>query len=127
MKTKRSHTHPLYQQKENLALDQISQIKQLMKESYEEFHSVEFLCEQIGVTYHTFRKEFRRHEGICLSRFFQQCRLQKAEQFLNQKDSCIFQVAYKIGFSSDGNFSRWFKKQKGISPTEFREQQLNKG
>ena len=107
MKTKRSYTHPPTPTKKNMELNNISQIKRLMKQSCEEFHSVELLCEQIGVTYHTFRKEFRRNEGFSISEFLQRCRLQKAEELLSHKGNCIYQGANKIGFSSDGNFTWW--------------------
>jgi len=105
-----------------MILEEISQIKQLMKESCERFHSVELLCEQIGVTYHSFRKSFRRSEGVCLSEFLQRCRLQKAEELLSTTDKYIFEVANKMTFSSDAYFTNWLKKQTGITPTEYREQ-----
>ena len=125
MKSKLSDTHQLHQQQQHLESDKISQIKQLMKESCEEFHSVDFLCEQIGVTYHTFRKSFRDSEGVGLSEFLQQCRLQKAEELLSDEEICIYEVAIKMGFSSDAYFTNWFKKQTGITPTAFREQLQN--
>ena len=125
MKTTRADTHSRHQQKENIKSDKISQIKQLMKESCEEFHSVEFLCEQIGETYNTFRKSFRDNEGMGLSEFLQQCRLQNAKELLFDKGSCNYQVAVKMGFSSDAYFTNWFKKQTGKTPTEYREQQIN--
>ena len=101
-------------------MGKISQIKQLMNEACERFLSVEHLCEQIDVSYHTFRKVFRRNEGVCLSEFLQQCRLQKAEALLSDRDKCIFEVAYEMSFSSDAYFTNWFKKQTGMTPTEFR-------
>jgi two-component system, response regulator YesN len=57
-----------------------------------------------------------------LSEFLQQCRLQKAEGLLTNGDICIYEVALELGFSADAYFTNWFKKQTGITPTEYREQ-----
>jgi hypothetical protein len=49
----------------------------------------------------------------------------RAEELLSCTDKYVFEVAYEMGFSSEGNFTNWFKKRKGMTPREYR-QQLSK-
>ncbi|MFQ5636876.1 MAG: helix-turn-helix domain-containing protein [bacterium] len=98
----------------------IERIKQLMHESCHEPHNIEQLCERVGSSYHTICKRFRRAVGMSLSEYYQETRLQAAEELLDDPDLCIFEIANKMGFSADSNFSRWFKKHRRMTPTAYR-------
>ncbi len=109
-----------------VALVMVLRIKKLMRESCDRADSIEHLCANVAIPYHTLRKLFRRFEGISLVDYWQRCRLQKAEELLSNQNKYIFEVAYEMGFSSDGNFTNWFKKQKGMTPKAYR-QRLQRG
>lgn len=47
--------------------------------------------------------------------------LQAKELLQHQRNLTIQQLADKMGFSEQASFSRFFKKQTGLSPTEYRE------
>jgi len=100
-------------------MDAVSRIKKIMRESCNQAHSVQHFCARIDISYHTLRKLFRRREGLSLSKYWQRCRLQKAEELLSQ-NKYVFEVAYQMGFSSEGNFTNWFKKHKGMTPREYK-------
>jgi len=104
-----------------MALAVVARLKQLMHESCGRADSIEHLCEKVGMPYHTLRKLFRRVEGISLVEYWHRCRLQKAEELLANEDKLIFEVACEMGFSSDGNFTNWFKKHKGMTPKAYRQ------
>ncbi len=109
-----------------MALDLVSRLKQIMYDSCGHADLIEHLCDHVEIPYHTLRKLFRRVEGISLVEYWQRCRLQKAEDLLANHDKYIFEVAYEMGFSSDGNFTNWFKKHKGMTPKTYR-QRLQRG
>lgn len=48
--------------------------------------------------------------------------LQAKEMLSHRRNLTIQQVSDLLGFSEQASFSRFFKKQTGLSPTEFREQ-----
>jgi len=60
-----------------MAPELVAQIKQLMQESCGHADSIEHLCENIEIPYHTLRKLFRRVEGISLVEYWQRCPLAK--------------------------------------------------
>jgi two-component system cell cycle response regulator len=46
-------------------------------------------------------------------------RLKKAAELLAEGDHKIYEISYKVGFSSQSNFARNFQKQFNITPTEY--------
>jgi AraC-like DNA-binding protein len=60
--------------------------------------------------------------GTSLSREIAQLRREKACQLLSTSTGSIADVAGLLGFSSPSVFSRWFKKQTGTGPREYRKQ-----
>ena len=60
--------------------------------------------------------------GTSLSREIAQLREEKACQLLSTSTGSIADVAELLGFSSPSVFSRWFKKQTGTGPREYRKQ-----
>ena len=48
-------------------------------------------------------------------------RLNKAAEMLARKTATISEIAYDVGFSSPSYFSECFKKQYGVSPSEYKE------
>ncbi len=84
------------------------------------------LAEQVGVSENYLSQIFRQELGIspweCLSRL----RIQKAKEMLNSSEETITQVATRVGFNDSAYFSRVFHKMTGLSPQDYRQQQLKK-
>lgn len=53
-------------------------------------------------------------------------RLQRAYTLLMQTDKTVAEVSAEVGFALPGYFSSCFKKQYGVLPTDFRNEQLSK-
>jgi AraC family transcriptional regulator, transcriptional activator of pobA len=45
----------------------------------------------------------------------------EAQALLSRSTATVQQVANQLGFKEPGHFSRFFKKQTGITPSEFRQ------
>jgi AraC-like DNA-binding protein len=58
--------------------------------------------------------------GTSLSREIAWIRHERACHLLNTSTNSIADIAEALGFSSPGVFSRWFKKQTGATPREYR-------
>lgn len=52
----------------------------------------------------------------------QQQTLETAKERVFNTQKSISEIAYELGFTYPQHFSRWFKKQTGCTPNEYREQ-----
>ena len=63
---------------------------------------------------------YKEHAGLSLSEYIAEQRLNTASQMLRDTKIQIQQIAQNTGFSSPGYFARFFRKRKGLSPQEYR-------
>lgn len=63
---------------------------------------------------------FKNHVGQNFSEYLVNLRIEKAKQFLNDKELRIIDIAYLVGFSNSSYFSTVFKKHVGKTPIEYR-------
>lgn len=59
--------------------------------------------------------------GMSVSRFILTCKLQKAKELLENKELAITTIAHELGFDYN-YFCKIFKKENGITPTQYRKQ-----
>ena len=69
-------------------------------------------------------RTYREVTGKTLSDFISSARLRKARELLQESRMNIREIAKCTGFASDNYFCRWFRKQTGESPQEFRKTEL---
>jgi AraC-like DNA-binding protein len=79
------------------------------------------LAQIAGISYSGLRVLFRESQHESLSEFLQRTRLDQARMFLTDDRLTVKQIARKLAFSSEFYFSQWFRRQSGISPSQFRE------
>lgn len=76
------------------------------------------LAPLVGVSQVYLRRIFKKQHGVSLTGFVIRQRLQRAKQLLKENRT-VTQVAAAVGYRDPLYFSRLFKKQLGISPTEY--------
>lgn len=54
-------------------------------------------------------------------KYIQERKLLEAKRLLGYTDKSVSEIAYEIGYEDIQTFSRFFKKQEGVSPKEFKE------
>jgi len=65
-------------------------------------------------------REFRKVYGCTLGEYLRGLRIEFCCRNLSTSDLPLVQIALAAGFSSQSHFSRLFKRQIGMTPTEFR-------
>lgn len=53
--------------------------------------------------------------------FVRHIRLLRAQKLINDTDQSLTQIAYSVGFSDPKYFSKVFKREMGVTPSEYRE------
>ncbi|WP_276166162.1 two-component regulator propeller domain-containing protein [Zobellia alginiliquefaciens] len=81
--------------------------------------NVEMLVKEMGLSRSTLYLKFKELTGLSSSEFIRNVRLKRAVQFFNQSSYSVKEIMYKTGFSTASYFSKCFKKQFGVVPSEY--------
>ena len=81
---------------------------------------VEEIADEAGVKRDTFSRHFSSDFGIPLKTFIMDELMAVSERYLLHTEMPVREIASRLKFSSEFYFSTFFKRLKGISPTQFR-------
>ncbi len=81
--------------------------------------NVSSIMSQMHLSRTQLHRKIKALTGLSTTEFIKTVRLKKAEQLLKQNVDSITQISYQIGFSDHSYFSKCFKKEYGISPSEY--------
>ena len=81
--------------------------------------NVEMLASKIGLSRVQLHRKIKEITSISTGDFIRNIRLKQAALLLREKKMNISQVAYAVGFANQTHFSTLFKKNYGMSPTEY--------
>lgn len=70
-----------------------------------------------------FSKKFKRITGFGFKEYVSKIRISEASHLLLETNSSITQIASSCGFNDSNYFGDVFKKERGISPTQYRKSQ----
>ena len=89
-------------------------------EGYEHgYPTLEQIADMLRIPSRTLRERLAK-EKLSYRQLLTQCRIDKAKQLLETKDLTVAVIADQLGYGDTANFCRAFKRETGISPSEFR-------
>ena len=99
----------------------VLKIHQYINTHYKEPIRLEELAELVGMTPVALSRFFKVRSGKTISDYLIDIRLGFAARLLADTTNSISEICYDCGFNNLSNFNRIFKKKKGCTPKEFRE------
>ena len=87
--------------------------------------SIGTLCKMLYVSKSKLYVVSRSEFGMGISDYIQEQRMKKAKKLLLETDSMISDIASAVGYADANYFTRAFKRETGITPSEYRK--LNSG
>jgi len=78
------------------------------------------LSAAVGMNVDHFSRMFKRSTGLAPHQYLGNIRLERAKHMLAEGRASIIEIAYEIGYTNPSQFSAFFRKRTGLSPTEFR-------
>ena len=99
----------------------ILKVKNYINENYMDELRLAQMAEIAGMSASAFSRFFKQHTGRNLSDYIIDIRLGYATRKLVDTSRSISEISFECGFNNLSNFNRIFKKKKGCSPSEFRE------
>lgn len=100
-------------------------VSNYIQEYYYQSLTIASLAEQNNVNRNRLSYVFRRHAGMGPAEYLLKYRINMAQEMLFTSEAPVQQIAQTVGIADPFYFSRVFKKQFGISPTEYREKFIN--
>lgn len=99
----------------------VEQLETAVKESLENFDlTVEMIADKMCISRPQLFRRMKALIGITPMDYIQQLRFEKARQLLEErKYSTVKAVSYSVGFKSERNFARNFKKRFGRYPSDY--------
>lgn len=99
----------------------VKQAKDYAKENYSDSEiTINRLCEHLHISPTYFSLIFKRETKTTFINYLTRIRMEAAKEFLRTTDKKTFEIAEKVGYSEPNYFSYSFKKNFGISPSEYR-------
>nr|WP_312579217.1 AraC family transcriptional regulator [Sedimentibacter sp.] len=98
----------------------IEQVMEYIRQNHAEPITISQIAADFGLDRRRLTYLFERQAGMSPSNYLIQCRMLKAKELLGNCTCSIKQVSECVGYYDSLYFSRAFKKQTGMSPSEFR-------
>lgn len=98
----------------------VKQAVQFIDSNYFEELSLSSLAQQFNVESSYFSKMFRQETGENLMVYITRLRVEKAKEFMANKEVSLTEIAFMVGYDDYTYFSRVFRKVEGKSPRDYR-------
>ncbi len=82
-----------------------------------------YLAEKLHHDYTYLSKLFSAVEGITIERFILKQKIERAKELIFYKQLTFSEIAFKLHYSSAAHLSAHFKKETGMTPSEFKKLQ----
>jgi AraC-like DNA-binding protein len=105
------------------ALQCFKRFQQLVEENYARWHQVAEYASQLSYTEKSLARAVEAAMGMTAKAFIAARINLEAKRLLVHTDLSIASIADKLGFEEATNFSKFFKRETGCTPAEFRQRQ----
>ena len=102
--------------------EMMTQIIDIIEKNYgREDFSLQEAADTVGLSVPYMSRMFRKEAGCTFVDYLTNLRMRKATILLHDDSVKIYEVAEKVGYSSQQYFSLVFKKKLGVSPIDYRQ------
>jgi AraC family transcriptional regulator len=98
----------------------LSRAKEFLHEEMARNPGVAELSRLVGMNVHHFSRMFKRSTGLTPHRYLNQVRLERAKRLLANGAMMIIDVALDTGFATPSQFTAFFRKHTGLTPSQYR-------
>ena len=93
-----------------------------IQDHYQKDLSLDEVSKIVNISPYYFSKLFKEATGINFIDYLTNIRMTKAKELLQLPDKSMKEIGIEIGYSDPNYFSRTFKKNVGITPTQYKEE-----
>ncbi len=100
----------------------LRQITDWMTEHLAEEFNLDRLAAQAGLSKFYFNRLFKSAMGMSPSRYHINLRLDEAKRLLRETKKSVVEVALDVGYANPSHFAQLFRRETGLSPSDYRQQ-----
>ena len=78
----------------------------------------------VSMNYSLFSLAFKEYTGVNFVNYLKNMRIREAKRLLVETDLKITDISHKVGYENDKHFMKIFKNICGVSPSDYRKNQL---
>lgn len=101
----------------------VQRAKEYINENYRKDLSLDELSRELDISPYYFSKLFKEETGSNFVEYLTGLRMDRAKELLKDESLSMKEICAAIGYSDPNYFSRIFKKNVGLTPTEYRERE----
>jgi AraC family transcriptional activator of pobA len=98
----------------------VDALRKLVEEHFQKERQLAFYADKLAMTVDRLNDHVRRATGVTAGHLIRQRVLTEAKRQLVFTNQPIHEIAYDLAFSDPSHFARFFRKQTGTTPHEFR-------
>lgn len=103
----------------------VKKIREIVEANFNNYtFSIEQLCKLVFMSHSQLHRKLEALTGCSPNKFIRTIRLSKAKELLTNPDLSIAAIAMECGYNDPGYFGRVFKQEYGITPQEWRLQNV---
>ena len=100
--------------------ERMHEIIKYINDNYSSPLTIGSVADEFGITKDHLCHIFPKHMGVTFITYLNTVRIKAACELMKKEKDSILEIANKCGFSSSQYFCKVFKREKGMSPSEYR-------
>jgi AraC family transcriptional activator of pobA len=100
---------------------QVEELRRLLEQHFRKERVIGFYAAKLSMTPDRLNDHVKRATGVTAGHLIRQRVLTEAKRQLVFTNQAIHEIAYDLAFSDPSHFTRFFRKQTGMTPQAFRE------
>ncbi len=107
----------------NRSKNLVVKAKEYMNEHFAEAISVSDVAEAVCISESYFKTIFKKSSGYSYSEYLTTVRINQAKNLLNRTEKSVTEIALDVGYQTPNSFSSLFKRETGMTPTQWKNSQ----
>ena len=114
-------THNVSCKASEKSMSVVETAKEYIQNNYSKDISLDDVSRTVNISPYYFSKIFKEETGEGFVEYLTGIRIEKAKELLNTTEYSIKEICSMVGYADPNYFSRSFKKNVGVTPTEYKE------
>lgn len=114
-------SHDVANKREEKSTDIIKTAKRYIEDHFASDISLDDVSRVVNISPYYFSKIFKEESGMNFIEYLTNIRMDKAKELLQNSDYSMKEICSMCGYTDPNYFSRSFKKNVGVTPTEYKE------